>query len=47
MTEGASQLDLVAMIGVVASVLIVGGLATWIPARRAASNDPIAALRAD
>lgn len=42
-----SRLDGVTYCGAVALLLAVSGIACWIPARRAASIDPMQALRAE
>jgi putative ABC transport system permease protein len=42
-----ARVDLFAIVGVIGTVLAVGWLATWIPARRAAVTNPIKALRAE
>jgi ABC-type antimicrobial peptide transport system permease subunit len=39
--------DPLAMLGAFFTVLIVAALASWLPSRRAASVDPMAALRSE
>ena len=44
---GLAPLELSAGIPAIAAMLVVAVVAAWLPARRAAQVDPIAALRAD
>jgi putative ABC transport system permease protein len=44
---GVSAIDSIAFVGVTALLAGIAGLASWIPARRAAGVDPMVALRAD
>lgn len=47
MLFGVSQLDPVTYFAVITSLLCQAGIACFVPARRAASVNPIAALRAE
>ena len=44
---GVSRLDLVTYFGVIGLLLCVAGIACFVPARRAASVNPVEALRAE
>jgi ABC-type antimicrobial peptide transport system permease subunit len=44
---GVSAVDSLAFVGVAALLAGVAGVASWIPARRAAGVDPMVALRAE
>jgi ABC-type lipoprotein release transport system permease subunit len=47
MLYGATPLDLPACFAGAAMLSAVAALAAWLPARRAAHADPVAAMRAD
>jgi len=44
---GISALDPVTYLGIAAILLAVAGLASWMPARRAAGTDPVVTLRSE
>jgi ABC-type antimicrobial peptide transport system permease subunit len=44
---GVSQLDPITYLGVIALLLVVSGIACWVPAWRAAQVDPSITLRAE
>jgi ABC-type antimicrobial peptide transport system permease subunit len=44
---GVPPLDPLTFVAVPLVLLVVAGLASWIPARRAAGVDPVIAIRAD
>jgi len=44
---GVSSMDAVTLVGVIGTLSLVAVLASWLPARRAARVDPLAAMRGD
>jgi putative ABC transport system permease protein len=42
---GVSRLDMITYLSVIALLVVVSGIACWVPARRAATVDPMVALR--